>query len=141
MWKFICIFTVVSFVNALKMDVQKLFVENQIVPDVIDNAPKGSAQVSYPSGVTVNFGDELTPTQVKDIPTVKWNSESGILYTLLMTDPDAPTRSNATFGEVRHWLVVNIPDNDVSKGNTLFEYIGSGPPKRYWFTSILLFGF
>lgn len=28
-----------------------------------------------------------------------------------------------------HWLVGNIPGNDVSKGETLSEYVGSGPPE------------
>lgn len=44
------------------------------------------------------------------------------------TDPDAPNREDPKFGEVRHWLVVNIPGNDLSSGEVKFEYIGSGPP-------------
>lgn len=46
-----------------------------------------------------------------------------------MSDPDAPSRANPTVGEVRHWYVVNIPGNKVSEGETLFDFIGSGPPK------------
>lgn len=46
-----------------------------------------------------------------------------------MTDPDAPSRKTPEFGEVRHWLIVNIPGNDLSKGQVVFDYIGSGPPK------------
>lgn len=44
-------------------------------------------KVSYPSGVTVSLGNELTPTQVKDVPQVSWEAEKGAYYTLLMTDP------------------------------------------------------
>ena len=33
------------------------------------------------------------------------------------------------FSEWHHWLVVNIPNNDISSGETLSEYVGSGPPK------------
>jgi phosphatidylethanolamine-binding protein (PEBP) family uncharacterized protein len=29
----------------------------------------------------------------------------------------------------RHWVVVNIPGSDVSKGDVLSTYIGAGPPK------------
>lgn len=76
----------------------------------------------------VDSGNELTPTQVKDKPTVTWNAESGALYTLLMTDPDAPSRENPTAREVRHWLVANIPGNKVDEGQILVDYIGSGPP-------------
>ena len=46
-----------------------------------------------------------------------------------MTDPDAPSRANPFVGEVRHWLVVNIPGNDLVKGDTIAEYRGSGAPK------------
>lgn len=102
---------------------------NKIVPDVIDVAPKATLQVSYPSGVVVDFGNELTPTQVKDQPTVTWEADDDCYYTLIMTDPDAPSRENPIVGEVRHWYVVNIPGNNVEKGEALFQYIGSGPPK------------
>lgn len=54
-----------------------------------------------------------------------FNSHSIIVF----SDPDAPTRSNATFREILHWRVVNIPGTDVSNGDTLTEYIGSGPPQ------------
>ena len=33
------------------------------------------------------------------------------------------------FSEWHHWLVVNIPNNDIGSGETLSEYVGSGPPK------------
>lgn len=38
------------------------------------------------NGLTVDMGNELTPTQVKDIPTsVDWPTEEDGLYTLCMT--------------------------------------------------------
>ncbi len=46
-------------------------------------------QVSYDSGVHVDQGKELTPTQVKNEPTkVKWLAEEGSNYTLCMTGKD-----------------------------------------------------
>ena len=33
------------------------------------------------------------------------------------------------FSEWHHWLVVNIPNNDIGSGETISEYVGSGPPK------------
>lgn len=75
-------------------------------------------------------GNVLTPTQVKDIPVeVSWPAEPSSLYTLCMTDPDAPSRLAPKFREWHHWLVVNIPGSSVAKGTTLSEYVGSGPPK------------
>ncbi|XP_050420430.1 protein D3-like [Adelges cooleyi] len=102
--------------------------KDQVVPDVIPVAPTGKIQALYSSGVSVNYGNELTPTQVKDQPTVSWEAEKDALYTLCMTDPDAPSRKEHTFREWHHWLVGNIPGTDLSKGETLSEYVGSGPP-------------
>lgn len=75
--------------------------KHQVVPDVIPVAPTEIATVTYVSGVTVNEGNELTPTQVKDTPKVEWNADANALYTLCMTDPDAPSRQDPKFREVR----------------------------------------
>lgn len=79
--------------------------------------------------MNVDLGKELTPTQVKDVPKLKWDTEKGAHYTLLMVDPDAPSRTNSLYREVRHWLVMNIPESSVEKGDHIFEYRGSGAPK------------
>ncbi|KAJ3639532.1 hypothetical protein Zmor_002887 [Zophobas morio] len=100
-----------------------------VVPDVVDVAPEVVAEVSYPSGVKVDLGNELTPTQVKDIPSVKWNADNNAVYTLCMTDPDAPSRQDPKFREWHHWLVGNIPGGNVDQGEILSAYVGSGPPK------------
>lgn len=47
---------------------------------------------------------------------------------LLFSDPDAPSRKEAK-DQVKHWLVGNIPGNEVKKGEILAEYRGSGAPK------------
>lgn len=56
-----------------------------IVPDVIDKAPVKLLSVVYPNNITVDIGKVLTPTQVKDPPTVSWDSEANTYYTLCMT--------------------------------------------------------
>jgi len=100
-----------------------------VVPDVVPVAPAEVATVKY-GNLALDLGNELTPTQVKNPPTViEWKTEGDVLYTLCMTDPDAPSRKEPKFREWHHWLVVNIPGNDVKKGETLSEYVGSGPPK------------
>lgn len=66
---------------------------------------------------------------MKDAPTITWPTEEGALYTVVMTDPDAPSRADPKFREWRHWVVVNVPGTDVSKGLVYAPYIGSGPPK------------
>ncbi|XP_035673757.1 protein D2-like isoform X2 [Branchiostoma floridae] len=90
-----------------------------------------SLKVTYEGNtIIVDFGNELTPTQVKSPPQVTWAAEEGYLYTLIMTDPDAPNRSNPKFREWHHWLIVNIPGNDLGRGEVLTDYIGAAPPKE-----------
>ncbi|XP_044580968.1 protein D2-like isoform X1 [Cotesia glomerata] len=112
----------------LKMSTEA-FKTHEVLPDVIKTLPSSILQVTYANNVTVDLGNELTPTKVKDPPTVHWDADSGSFYTLCMTDPDAPSRKQPTYREWHHWLVGNIPGNDVSKGEVLSEYIGSGPPQ------------
>lgn len=104
--------------------------QHQVVPDVIPIAPAEVAKVSYISGVIVDAGNELKPRQVKDVPKVEWNADPAAFYTLCMTDPDAPSRAEPTYREWHHWLVGNIPGSEVVKGDTLSEYVGSGPPEK-----------
>ncbi|XP_010164651.1 phosphatidylethanolamine-binding protein 1, partial [Antrostomus carolinensis] len=51
------------------------------------------------------------------------------LYTLVLTDPDAPSRKDPKFREWHHFLVTNMKGNDVGSGTVLSDYVGSGPPK------------
>ncbi|XP_003743803.1 protein D3 [Galendromus occidentalis] len=112
------------------LDIVKSFEDHGVVPDVVPEAPSNLVKVSYGNGKVVSLGDILTPTQVKDEPVlITWSAESDVLYTLIMTDPDAPSRANPTLGEVKHWLVINIPGSDVEKGVEIAAYRGSGPPK------------
>lgn len=100
-----------------------------MVPDVLDTVPKDVLEVEWKSGVKAEMGNTLTPTNVKNPPKVRWQAEEGALYTLCMTDPDAPSRKTPKYREWHHWLVVNIPGTDVKQGEVLSAYIGSGPPK------------
>lgn len=87
-------------------------------------------QVNYLNG-TADLGNELSPTQVRNEPTVSWpviKNTSAALYTIIMTDPDAPSRSNRSLADVKHWIVGNILGNDVLTGQTIAEYIGAAPP-------------
>lgn len=100
-----------------------------IIPDIIDSKPGAIASVTYSGNLKVELGKELQPKQVKDQPEVTWDAEEGSLYTLLMVDPDAPSRETPTYREILHWLVINIPGNKVADGQVIAEYIGSGPPE------------
>ncbi|KAF0759023.1 phosphatidylethanolamine-binding protein-like isoform X1 [Aphis craccivora] len=72
--------------------------------------------VNYANGKKALLGNELTPSEVKYMPLVSWNADSNSFYTLCLTGK-----------EWHHWLVGNILGGNVSQGETLSEYIGSGP--------------
>lgn len=104
------------------------FAKEDVPKDMHVSAPQELLQIAY-GGINVTPGVVLTPTQVKDQPTITWNADANDYYTLVMNDPDAPSRAQPKFREWHHWCVANIPGSDVSKGQVLSEYVGSGPPK------------
>ncbi|XP_021575015.1 phosphatidylethanolamine-binding protein 1 isoform X2 [Carlito syrichta] len=70
----------------------------------VDEKPQRPLQVAYGGAAVDELGKVLTPTQVKDRPTnVSWDGlDPGKLYTLVLTDPDAPSRKDPKY---RRWLV------------------------------------
>ncbi|CAJ0951799.1 unnamed protein product, partial [Mesorhabditis belari] len=103
------------------------FISSGIVPDVISSPPQSVLQVTYNNGLTVNFGNELSRQQMMNRPSVSWNADPNSLYTLIFTDPDAPSRANPTSREFKHWVVVNIPGNNVTQGQEVAGYRPAGP--------------
>lgn len=103
------------------------FRDAMVIPDIIDEF-----EVEEMIHVNVSFlepiecGVQLTPNEVRIIPDVDWNGKNDDLYTILMTDGGAHDKK---FMEVKHWLVINIPGSDMSKGKTLIEFIGAMPPE------------
>lgn len=53
---------------------------------------------------------------MKDEPRLMWPAEADSFYTVMLIDPDAPSRQNPQFKNVLHWLVVNVPGRDVAAG-------------------------
>ncbi|KAH0500818.1 Phosphatidylethanolamine-binding protein 1 [Microtus ochrogaster] len=96
----------------------------------VDEHPQHALWVAY-AGVEVDeLGKVLTPTQVQNRhSSISWDGlDPGKLYTLVLTDPDSPSRKDPKFREWHHFLVVNMKDNDISSGKVLSDYVGSGPP-------------
>jgi len=105
--------------------------EHSVIGDVTrDFEPRMELKVEWPdTGVAASFGNELKPTQTQKVPKISFEAAPDTLYTLVKTDPDAPSREKAV-GEWHHWFVANIPGNDIAKGDTIYEYIGEGPPQE-----------
>ncbi|KAI9492563.1 phosphatidylethanolamine-binding protein [Zychaea mexicana] len=86
-------------------------------------------QITYPGDKEVLLGNTLTPSDAAEQPTVTFvPPEESAAYTIVMTDPDAPSATDHKFGPWRHWIAVNVPGNDpsnVAQHHT--PYIGPGP--------------
>ncbi|CAG2111928.1 unnamed protein product [Medioppia subpectinata] len=99
-----------------------------VIPDVIDSAPTHVLHVRYPSGAEPQLGNELTPHEVKDLPSVMtWPTVANTLYAVCMLDPDSPSRRAPKYRHWQHWLVVNVPNNHTAMGEILSDYVGPGP--------------
>ena len=78
--------------------------------------------------------------QAQNPPSVKWKVRSPCSwYAIFMMDPDAPSRKNPAKREWYHWSVINIPGNEIKKGETVAEYVGAGPPEKTGSRSQVLF--
>lgn len=113
--------------NAQDIKLENLRKES-IIPTILDKEPTVALQVTYNSGVQVDYGNELTPTQVKDEPSFDYPINEGKLYTIALVDPDAPTRMPISTGQFLHFMVNNVPGKDIKAGNIMADYVGAGPP-------------
>ncbi|KAJ8952505.1 hypothetical protein NQ318_003301 [Aromia moschata] len=125
----ICLLIIFVALSKCNDDIVKAFKDNEVTPDVISIIPDGVLEVRYPSGNEVKLGNELAPRDVKEIPEIRYDADPDSFYTLILTDPDAPSRRNPTRREWNHWLVVNVPGTNISGGEVITEYVGSAPPK------------
>ncbi|CAI7839385.1 unnamed protein product, partial [Closterium sp. NIES-53] len=108
--------------------------KGKVIGDVLDDfVPSLDIKVKY-GDREVRNGDELTPSEAAEAPYVELagRHENGDLYTLVMSDPDAPSPDNPVAAEWLHWLVVNIPGATTlphsSAGDLVTAYKGPSPP-------------
>ncbi|OWF38006.1 39S ribosomal protein L38, mitochondrial-like [Mizuhopecten yessoensis] len=77
------------------------------------------------SVTAVYNGNILSPSEVEGNPQVEYDFVPDTLYTLALTAPDSHLQKNSA--EYLHWLVGNIPGDDISKGEELCSYIPPFP--------------
>ncbi|XP_071620732.1 large ribosomal subunit protein mL38 [Heliangelus exortis] len=75
--------------------------------------------------VPVYHGNMVTPSEASSPPLVSYEAEKGSLWTLLLTNPDGHLRE--TDSEYLHWLVTNIPGNDIKSGKEICHYFPPFP--------------
>lgn len=125
-------------------EVYEKFAKEEIFPDVINPFDStASLRIVFPkSKQEVKLGNEIPVPESQEQPDVFVQLESVISktsYTLVMTDPDAPSRTDKTYSEFAHYLVTDIELDgskigewqkiDFAKARTILPYYGPGPPK------------
>nr|ACG48615.1 MFT2 - Corn MFT-like protein [Zea mays] len=105
-------------------------VVGRVIGEVVDLfVPSISMTVAYDGPKDISNGCLLKPSATAAPPLVRISGRRNDLYTLIMTDPDAPSPSNPTMREYLHWIVINIPGGtDATKGEEVVEYMGPRPP-------------
>lgn len=61
-------------------------------------------------------------------PTIMFDKEKSKYYTLIMIDPDAPSKENPYNKYWLHWIKTNITDKN--DGDLIVEFNPSAPPKN-----------
>lgn len=101
--------------------------------------PRVPLNVNYPVDETnflpVYYGNLIKPSEAVKQPEVTFdskinltnNTEKDTLWSLLLTNPDG--HHNDSEQEYVHWFISNIPNGDVSKGETIVPYIQPFPVK------------
>lgn len=98
-----------SVVNALKHE--------EIIPTMVSDefTPTQVISIVYPSGKEVLFGNIITPEEAREEPVISLTPMHGQSkqspapsYTLIMADPDAPSRADPKRSTWRHWVVCSL---------------------------------
>ncbi|GAV72498.1 PBP domain-containing protein [Cephalotus follicularis] len=110
--------------------VMEPLIVGRVIGEVVDNfTPSVKMDITYNSDKRVANGHELRPSVITARPRVDIGGEDmRAAYTLVMTDPDAPSPSDPYLREHLHWMVTDIPGTtDASFGKELYSYEA---PKR-----------
>lgn len=91
----------------------------RIVPDVLPESfmPSLLFSIVYPNGREVMLGNEFTVEETQDEPSISFaamnmpieqadSADGEVGYTLVMLDPDAPSKAQPLYKSFRHWVVL-----------------------------------
>ncbi|KAJ7970288.1 MOTHER of FT and TFL1 1 [Quillaja saponaria] len=122
---FFCIIIAVFMMSA---SVDPLVV-GRVIGDVVDMfVPSVGMSVYFGSKHFTN-GSDIKPSLTVNPPKVTMSGNMDHLYTLVMTDPDAPSPSEPIMREYVHWIVVDIPGGtNPNRGKEILPYMGPRPP-------------
>lgn len=111
----------------------------EVIPDVLKEfIPTVTVHAHFPSGHKFDQGNTLKAKDTQERPSVTIKAHSGDVkgpYTIVLTDPDAPSNGNPKWSEFCHWVHSGIKGEDgaeidFTKGFDLIEYMGPAPPEK-----------
>ncbi|XP_019446160.1 PREDICTED: protein MOTHER of FT and TFL1-like [Lupinus angustifolius] len=101
----------------------------RVIGDVVDMFVPSVNMSVYFGTKHVTNGCHIKPSMAVDPPRITLTGNIDNLYTLVMTDPDAPSPSEPIHRELIHWIVTNIPGGtNPNQGNEILPYGGPRPP-------------
>lgn len=127
--------------------------KNEVFEDVLPQfEPKGLLQVSFGGDKDVTLGNTLAVQETQKRPLFQFiasvdkehsvSVQESDLFTLVLTDPDAPSRTDKKWSEYAHFITTNIKLNnpidaefftselDLSaQGHEILKYMGPAPPR------------
>ncbi|ERN11326.1 protein MOTHER of FT and TFL1 [Amborella trichopoda] len=104
-------------------------VVGKVIGDVMDMFMPSVRFVVHYGPKQVTNGCDIKPSITVHPPNVQIAGHPDNLFTIVMTDPDAPSPSEPSMREWVHWIVTNIPGgSDPSQGREILPYIAPRPP-------------
>ncbi|KAF5347604.1 hypothetical protein D9756_010683 [Leucocoprinus leucothites] len=123
---------------SLTTDLITTLSSHQIIPDVLPSSvsdtftPTAIFTVVYSSGIETDLGNTVVRSKVLEEPEIRitplnavpgigggsgGKGEKDVKYTLVMTDPDAPSRAEPKFRQWRHWVITGLEIPNVQPQN------------------------
>ena len=103
--------------------------KHKIIPDVVDKFDtQGLLTIEYSPERHVTMGNTLKVKDTQHVPTIQFtlnspNQEEEMLvetddrFTLVLTDPDAPSNTDHKWSEFCHWILSDLSLNPNNSGS------------------------
>ncbi|CUM66303.1 uncharacterized protein PRCAT00003965001 [Priceomyces carsonii] len=139
----------------ISQSLDESYTKHKIVPDVVDKFDtQGLLTIVYNDKNQVSLGNTLKVAGTQERPKIQFtvnspNQEAELevsekdRFSLILTDPDAPSHSDHKWSEYAHWFVTDLPLKqstsdaeslstilDYSKGREILPYQGPAPPPK-----------
>jgi len=101
---------------------QDIFMGNEVIPDIIDAAPRYPLDLTYKT-IRTFPGMRVTADMTRFKPMLKWPAQPDSLYTIVLSNLDINSRRNRTLSEFWHWFVANVPGDSVDDGEVIFDLL------------------